>query len=124
MTGAFDDLEDAVAEQEEPEEETSKTTTDGEARTESEQETTQDPRSTPAFEFSSDLRRSIYTREQSWQSFEDGRDLEMTRVLRDHDVRDVTSREVHDAMVRLAAENPDELARLVLDSRGIDIDEE
>ncbi|MFH5800973.1 hypothetical protein [Haladaptatus sp. CMAA 1911] len=126
---AFDDLENAINEETEKTPTASSSSDSNESHESDESQTSnesqtskevKDPRKTPAFEFSPDLRRSIYTREDSWQAFEDARDLEMTRQLRDAGVRNHTSREVHDAMVRLAADNPEEMAQLILDARGID----
>lgn len=129
---AFDDLENVINEgaektstssssSESGDSEESQTSNEShESRESKTSEEPKDPRKTPAFEFSSNLRRSIYTREESWQEFEDGRDLEMTRELRDAGIRNHESREVHDAMVRLAAKNPKEMAQLILDARGVD----
>ncbi|EFW91060.1 hypothetical protein ZOD2009_15761 [Haladaptatus paucihalophilus DX253] len=129
---AFDDLENAINEGTEKPSISSSSSESGaseESQTSNESheshesktsEEPKDPRETPAFEFSPDLRRSIYTREESWQELEDARDLEMTRELRDAGVRNHESREVHDAMVRLAAENPEKMAQLILDARGVD----
>lgn len=128
---AFDDLENAINEgagktstsnssSEPGDSEESQTSNESHESRESKTSTEpKDPRKTPAFEFSSNLRRSIYIRGESWQKFEDARDLEMTRELRDAGVRNHESREVHDAMVRLAAKNPEEMAQLILDARGV-----
>ncbi|WP_458190305.1 hypothetical protein [Haladaptatus sp. NG-WS-4] len=122
----FDDLENAINEEAEKTPTSDSSPDPGESQTSSEShesqtaEESKDPRKTPAFGFSPDLRRSIYVREESWQEFEDARDLEMTRELRDAGVRNHESREVHDAMVRLAAGNPEEMAQLILDARGVD----
>ncbi len=129
---AFDDLENAINEEAEktPTSDSSSESVDSddsdgsqtsyESHESQTSEEPEDPRKTPAFEFSPDLRRSIYAREESWQEFEDARDLEMTRELRDAGIRNHASREVHDAMVRLAAENPEKMAQLILDARGVD----
>jgi len=77
----------------------------------------------PAFEFDIKLQRSIYARDETWNAFEDTVDFEIQRALRDHGLRDVEGREIHDAMVRVATEHPDAVAELVLDARGIDTDE-
>ena len=115
----FDDLENAANDQDK----TSGTSETSQSSSESQtSEESYDPLKMPAFEFASVKRRSIYAREESWEKFEDGRDLEMTRALRDADVRNHESREVHDAMIRLAAENPERLAELVLEARGIEQD--
>lgn len=78
----------------------------------------------PAFEFDDDHRRSIYPRPESWEAFEDAVAFDVERVLREHDVRDSTGRELHDALVRLGAEQPEEIARLLLAERGIDVETE
>ncbi|WP_266083194.1 hypothetical protein [Haladaptatus caseinilyticus] len=131
---AFDDLENAIngeaaktptSDSSSDSSESSESQTSTESNEPHESQTSEepkDPRKTPAFEFSPDLRRSIYAREESWQEFEDARDLEMTRELRDAGVRNHESREVHDAMVRLAADNPEKMTRLILDARGVDED--
>ncbi|GGL59722.1 hypothetical protein [Halocalculus aciditolerans] len=74
----------------------------------------------PAFEFTNDLQRSIYPRPESWEALQDAIDFEVKRRLAERDIRDFTGREAHDAMVTLAAENPERLAELVLDARGYD----
>ncbi|WP_135855068.1 hypothetical protein [Halorussus salinus] len=88
-----------------------------------EEHSEKDPRKTPAFEFGDNLRESFYVREETMEAFEDAKDLDATRLLREHGVRKVPTREVHDAAVRLAADNPEKLAEYILNERGIDVDE-
>ncbi|MFC7166210.1 hypothetical protein [Halospeciosus flavus] len=47
----------------------------------------------------------------------------MKRMLAEEDIRDFAGREAHDAMVRLAVQNPERIVELVLDARGIDPEE-
>lgn len=74
----------------------------------------------PAFEFTNDLQRSIYPRDESWEELQDVIDFEVKRQLAERGIRDFTGREAHDAMVQLAAENPERLVELVLEARGIE----
>lgn len=76
----------------------------------------------PAFPFVNDHVESIYPRPETWNEFWDVVDLDLERTFREHGVRNMSGREIHDAVLRLAAENPDELARIVLEARGIDYD--
>ena len=82
-----------------------------------------DPTKTPAFPFEDSNQRPIYPRLESWELFEDAIDFEMKRTFRDHGVRNMSGREIHDALVRLAAEMPDEVARYALEARGIEYEE-
>lgn len=80
---------------------------------------TRDPLTDPAFPFDDATQRPIYAREESWDEFEDVRDFEVKRILRDEGIKKVSGREFHDALLRLAAENPEEFADAVKDARGI-----
>lgn len=79
-----------------------------------------DPLTDPAFPFDDATQRPIYARQKSWEEFEEVRDFEVKRILRDDGIKKVAGREFHDALLRLAAENPEELAAVVKDARGID----
>lgn len=82
-----------------------------------------DPLETPAFAFDESKQRPLYAREESWQEFEDTLDLDVGLILRrEHGLRDVPRRELHDAVLRVAAEHPEEIAAALLDSRGLDGD--
>ena len=88
-------------------------------------ETTDDcVRKEPAFEYSEDLHRRIYVRPESWQEFEDACHFEAEKRLSQRGVRSVTSREIHDAMVQLAADRPAELARYVLAAREMELQDD
>lgn len=111
----FDDLEDAVEEQDaerdvddasnepaEPEPETSESSGGLDE---------------PAFPYEDVKQGPIYPRAESWTDFEDALALEITPYLHQEGVRNAEKREIHDAMVQLAVENPEELAEKVIDAR-------
>ncbi|WP_137285563.1 hypothetical protein [Halorussus salinisoli] len=54
--------------------------------------------------------------------FEDAVDFEAKPLLREHGVRNETGHEIQDAAIQVATNNPEELARAILDDRGVDID--
>lgn len=72
----------------------------------------------PAFEFDVTTAKSIYVREETLALLEDT-EFEVESVLRrKHDIRDVTGREFHDAMVRVMIEHVDEIAAQVDSERN------
>ncbi|WP_435182139.1 hypothetical protein [Halorussus sp. AFM4] len=83
-----------------------------------------DPRVEPAFPFSDDLRESWYVRDEIVTEFEDAVDFEAKPFLREHGVRNETGREIQDAAIQVAKNNPEELARVILEDRGVDIDDD
>lgn len=71
----------------------------------------------PAFPFEATEARSLYVRPETLRGLED-LEFEVERLLRvEHDVRDPAGREVHDAVLRVAAEHPELVARAVLAAR-------
>jgi len=71
----------------------------------------------PAFEFEATTAKSIYVRTATLDRLDDA-EFEVESLLRrEHDVRDLTGREFHDALVRVAAEYPEEIADAVLETR-------
>ncbi|MFC7127918.1 hypothetical protein [Haloferax chudinovii] len=71
----------------------------------------------PAFEFEATTAKSIYVRTATLDRLDDA-EFEVESLLRrKHDVRDLTGREFHDALVRVAAEYPEEIADAVLEAR-------
>jgi hypothetical protein len=115
MMAGFDDLEGAVEDQNEPDED-SETTSEA---PEPEPETNDDQNDlkTPAFPYDDVKQSPIYPRAESWDELEDALALEITPHLHKQGVRNAEKREVHDAMVQLAVENPEQLANIVLDAR-------
>lgn len=71
----------------------------------------------PAFEFEETNAKSIYVREEALDRMDDA-EFAVESILRsDHGVRDLTGREFHDALVRVAATVPEEIAELVIETR-------
>ena len=71
----------------------------------------------PAFPFSEASQEQVYPRASTYQRFEDFRDFELERELRDRGLRGVSGRELDDALLRLAMAHEDEYADLVEDAR-------
>ncbi|GAA0681521.1 hypothetical protein ACFQDG_03430 [Natronoarchaeum mannanilyticum] len=89
-------------------------------------DTTSDPASPsdgPAFPYDEVTQRPLYAREAAWNAFEDALELDVERTLREYDVRDAAGRELHDAALRVAAEHPEEIAKQLLELRGIDVNQ-
>jgi hypothetical protein len=64
----------------------------------------------PAFPFDETSAKSLYVRDGTLDLFEDT-EFEVEATLRaDHEIRDLTSREFHDALVHVASEHVDEIA--------------
>lgn len=79
-----------------------------------------DPRETPAFPFSDDLRESWYVRDETMTEFEDAVDFETKQRLRENGVRNETGREIQDAAIQVATNHSEEIAEVILDERGVD----
>jgi len=122
----FDDLEDAAAEQDADEsDDASKTESksmpeatqrDREPEAQS-TATTDDWKQHPAFPYDDASQVAIYPRSETWDDFEDTLDFEVKRELRDTGLRDIPKREYHEALLKLAMEQPERLAELVKDGR-------
>lgn len=93
-----------------------------EASSESAQSTTDtassnDPQQ-PAFEFSETTQTPIYVRSETLEEFQKAVKLDVERALiEDHDVANSTKSEIHDAMLRLAVEQPERVAELLAEAR-------
>jgi rifampicin phosphotransferase len=71
----------------------------------------------PAFSFDETTAKSIYVREETLDILENT-ELEIELLLRqEHDIRDITGREVMDAVLRVAAENPEAVADQIIAER-------
>ena len=71
----------------------------------------------PAFEFDATTAKSIYVRPETLETLEDA-ELEGEMLLRsEHDIRDVTGREFHDAAVRVLANHPEAVVDQILAER-------
>ncbi|NHN64165.1 hypothetical protein G9463_12750 [Haloarcula sp. JP-Z28] len=126
----FDDLEDAAAQQDADDADNADDA--GEAKSKPMPDTNQTDRQQsepstendgndwkrrPAFPYDDASQEAIYPRSDTWDEFEDILDFEVKRELRDAGLRDIPKREYHEALLKLAMENPDRLAELVIDGR-------
>ena len=79
---------------------------------------TESESSGPAFEFEDTTAKSVYVRSETLSVMDDA-EFEVESLLRrNHDVRDVTGREFHDALVRVAADHPEEVAEVIVSTRN------
>ena len=77
--------------------------------------------SVPAFGFESNMQENIYVRDESWRELQDAISFETKRVLAQYGLRDddLFKRELHDAMVRTAANHPEEMAHRIIQDRDV-----
>ena len=71
----------------------------------------------PAFEYSDVRQRPLYARNETWDEFEDMVGISVVPELRKQGVRDEEKREIHDAVLTLAVEEPDRLVEIILERR-------
>lgn len=72
----------------------------------------------PAFDFDAAVQRPLYARSEAWDAIEDTLELDVERELRtEHDVRNASKRELHDALLQVAAEHAEEIADQVVTER-------
>ena len=86
-------------------------------------ESSSDPLETPAFDAGNHLNHSVYVRDETWRAFEDAYDVDLVPMLRRAGVDGLSKREYHDAALRLAHEEPERVAELFLEGRGLDPDD-
>lgn len=128
----FAGLADAEAGRSEDETDSESEATLQEGSTEADQETTKvddpeeddsDPGAGPAFSFDETTAKSIYVRGETLDILEDT-ELEVElRLRQESDIRDVTGREVMDAVLRVAAANPNAIADQIIAERDGSTDE-
>jgi hypothetical protein len=108
-----------VVEEDEPETTVEESGESASAETSDDATQTEDPGSSggPAFEFEDTTAKSVYVRPETLSVMDDA-EFEVESLLRrDHEVRDLTGREFHDAIVRVAADHPDEVVTAILAAR-------
>jgi hypothetical protein len=71
----------------------------------------------PAFPFDESVQAQIYPRRTTHEAFEDFLDIDVKRHLRERDVREETGRELHEAVLQVAMEHPEEIAETVAEQR-------
>ncbi|MDJ1434312.1 hypothetical protein [Halostagnicola sp. A-GB9-2] len=127
MSNPFDDLESNETEDTENKSEpnsssnTATTTQTEPAQTESVQETTtkSEPpeESGPGFEYSEVRQKPLYARDKTWDELEDKLGIRVTPELRRMEIRDEETREVHDALLKVALDHIDEVPEQILATR-------
>ena len=79
---------------------------------------TADPADTgPAFEYSDVRQRPLYARAETWDNLEDELGITVTPELRRMGIRDEETREIHDAILKVAIEHIDEIPEIVAEER-------
>ncbi|GAA1333907.1 hypothetical protein GCM10009647_075270 [Streptomyces sanglieri] len=63
----------------------------------------------PAFEYSAVRQRPLYARGETWDELEDELGITVTPELRRMGIRDEETREIHDAILKIAIEHSDEI---------------
>ena len=71
----------------------------------------------PAFEYADVRQRPLYARGETWDEFEDTVGISIVPELRKEGVRDEEKREIHDAVLTLAVEEPERLVEIILERR-------
>lgn len=71
----------------------------------------------PAFEYSEVKQKPFYARTETVNAFENEIRTTIVPKLAEADVIDEETREIHDAVLRLATEEPERIAELVLEER-------
>ncbi|MDG5819791.1 hypothetical protein [Natronococcus sp. A-GB7] len=126
MSNPFDDLEAETAESPNVEDEgTTEAASVDESLEPSTEESASAVESTPAspaesgpaFEYDAVRQRPLYARGETWDAFEKKLRTTITPTLAREDVVDEETREIHDAVLRLATEEPERIAELVLEAR-------
>lgn len=108
--------------QKQEEKETKDTEGTEEAKVEKDTEVEEEDERGPSFPFSEAKQSPLYPHRDRWEELEDAK-FEMEGFLRKQGVRDVQGRELDDAILQYAISNPEEVAELVLESRGIETEE-
>lgn len=116
MTG-FDDLNEAEKNQATEEEESEPVVNADETAEQDTGTSTVDDRNEPAFSFDESVQAQIYPRKSTHEKFEDFLDIEVKRHLRDRDIRNETGRELHEAVLKIAIQHPEEVAEQLEDER-------
>lgn len=74
-------------------------------------------RAEPAFPFDDAVQAQIYPRQSTHDEFTDFLDIEVKRLLRERDIRNEEGRELHEAVLQVAMEHPEEIAEKVAEQR-------
>ncbi|GGM73778.1 hypothetical protein ACOZ32_00550 [Halobacterium sp. MBLA0001] len=81
-----------------------------------------DPKEEPPFGTEDVRQYSTYPREDILEKFQQIDTAEVQPFLVTRGVKNVETREIHDALYRMAIENPERLGELIMEGRGLDPD--
>lgn len=71
----------------------------------------------PAFEYSEVRQKPLYARDETWNDLEDELGITVTPELRRMGIRDDETREIHDAILKVAIEHIDEIPEIIAEER-------
>lgn len=117
-----EDADDDPAEQETAEDTEQTESPVEDASTEEEEEV--DPQEEPQFGTEDVRQYSTYPREETLEEFQRVDTAEVQPFLVSEGVKNVETREIHDALYRMAIENPERLGELIMEGRGLNTDDE
>jgi len=123
-TDPFGDLDDSLADEpneagdDEPESPSERSVgSSSTSRTTSETQH-RDPQERPAFPFDAVKQSALYARDETWEEFEAAMNYEAERSLHEDDYSSIEGRELHEATLLVAAENPELVAEKVRELRN------
>jgi hypothetical protein len=90
----------------------------------SEEEEEVNPKEEPQFGTEDVRQYSTYPREETLEEFQRVDTAEVQPFLVSEGIKNVETREIHDALYRMAIENPERLGELIMEGRGLDPDSE
>lgn len=81
------------------------------------QRTTRDEKERPAFPFDAVKQSALYARDETWDDFEAAMSYEAERSLHEDGYSNIEGRELHEAALLVAAENPELVAERIRELR-------
>jgi len=114
---ASEDTEHDKRQEESDDGEKQQQTTAPGSESEPEKEEKVDPLESPAFDFDSELNRTIYVRGETWSQFTNATTARVNSLGFEEGVKDITNREIQDAVIQLANDNQEQIVELIRQSR-------
>lgn len=106
--GLRNELEDSESEEDQDEEVAATTMKEEPSET----------REAAAFPFDATEQKSVYALPETFEDLEEAEFDVQVKLREDYDVRDVKRREFFDAVLKVAADHPEEVAKTILEGRG------
>lgn len=106
--GLRDELEDSESEEDQDEEAAGTAT----------KEESSETKEAAAFPFDATEQKSVYALPETFEDLDEAEFDAQVKLRKDHDVRDVKRREFFDAVLKVAADHPEEVAETILEGRG------